>query len=154
MQLVHIKLFPALLTLSLLWVAFAPASAQVYKWIDENGRTHYGERPPQGRKAQEVDQRLANPGPAPAKAAEPDWKAKDLEFRGRRIEAEQAEARQKQQETANRQACNRARDHLAQMKTARGLYRLNDQGERVYASEEERRASMAQLEAQIAQHCR
>lgn len=25
----------------------APASAQVYKWVDAEGRTHYGERPPQ-----------------------------------------------------------------------------------------------------------
>ncbi len=126
----------------------------MYKWVDEKGTTHYGERPPQGRKAQEVEQRLSKPGPAPAKAAEPDWKAKDLEFRSRRIEAEQAEAKQKQQDAANRQACNQARDHLAQMKTARGLYRLNDQGERVYESDEERRASTAQLEALIAQRCR
>lgn len=126
----------------------------MYKWVDEQGRTHYGERPPQGRKAQEVEQRLANPGPAPGKAAEPDWKAKDLEFRGRRIEAEQAEAKQKQQEAAQLQACNQARDQLAQMRMARGVYRLNEQGERVYQSDEERRASMARLEAQIAQRCR
>jgi hypothetical protein len=142
------------LALCVLCVALAPASAQVYKWVDEKGTTHYGARPPQGRKAQEVEQRLANPGPAPGKDSEPDWKAKDLEFRGRRIEAEQAEAKQKQQETANRQACNQARDHLAQMKIARGVYRLNDQGERVYESDEQRRAGMAQLEAQIAQRCR
>lgn len=125
----------------------------MYKWVDEQGRTHYGEHPPQGGKAQEVQQRLANPGPAPGKAAEPDWKAKDLEFRGRRIEAEQAEAKQKQQEAAQLHACNQARDQLAQMRMARGVYRLNEQGERVYQSDEERRSSMARLEAQIAQRC-
>lgn len=144
----------ALLTIFLLWAALAPASAQMYKWVDEKGTTHYGERPPQGKKAQEVAPRLASPRPAPEKPAEPDWKAKELEFRGRRIEAEQAEAKQRQQETANRQACNQARDHLAQMKAARGLYRLNDKGERVYESDAERQASVAQLEALIAQRCR
>ena len=154
MQPVRIRILQVMLTLCLLPAALAPASAQVYKWVDEKGTTHYGERPPQGKKAQEVEPRLANPRPAPGKTSEPDWKAKDLEFRGRRIEAEQSEAKQKQQETANRQACNQARDHLAQMKTARGLYRLNDKGERVYESDEERRASMAQLEALIAQRCR
>ena len=101
-----------------------------------------------------MEQRLANPGPAPGTAVEPDWKAKDLEFRGRRIEAEQAEAKQKQEEAANRQTCNQARDNLAQMKTARRLYRLNDQGERVYESDEERQASVARLEALVAQRCR
>ena len=148
------KIFNTLLKLCLLWAWLACAHAQVYKWVDEKGTTHYGERPPQGRKAQEVVQRLANPAPAPGKASRPDWKEKDLEFRGRRIEAEQAEAKQKQQEAANLQACNQARDHLTQMKTARRLYRLNEKGERVYESDEERQASVAQLEAAVAQRCR
>lgn len=143
-----------LLTLCLFLAALAPASAQMYKWVDEKGTTHYGERPPQGKKAQAVEQRLGSPGSAPAKADEPDWKAKDLEFRSRRIEAEQAEAKQKQQEAAHGRACNQARDHLAQMKAARGVYRLNDQGQRVYQSDEERQASVAQLEALVAQRCR
>ena len=70
---------------------FLPASAQVYKWVDEKGTTHYGERPPPGKKAREVQQRLANPGPAPGKQAQPNWTEKELEFRGRRIESERGE---------------------------------------------------------------
>lgn len=31
--------------------AMAPASAQVYKWVDERGVTHYSERPPASAKA-------------------------------------------------------------------------------------------------------
>jgi Domain of unknown function (DUF4124) len=33
----------------------AAVLAQTYKWLDEKGRTHYGEKPPQGVRAQEVD---------------------------------------------------------------------------------------------------
>ena len=131
-----------------------PASAQVYKWVDEEGKTHYGERPPQRKTAKEVEQRLANPGAPPGKAAAPDWKEKELEFRGRRIEAEQAETKRRQQETANRQACNQARDHVAQMKTARRMYRLNEKGERVYQSAEEHQAAIAQLERLVSERCR
>ena len=131
-----------------------PASAQVYKWVDEEGKTHYGERPPQGKTAKEVEQRLANPGAPPRKAAAPDWKEKELEFRGRRIEAEQAQAKQEQQEAANRQACNQTRDRLAQMKSARRTYRLDGKGERVYQSEEENRAAIAQLERLLSERCR
>lgn len=37
----------AWITLGLLAVcAAAPASAQINKWVDENGRVHYGDRPP------------------------------------------------------------------------------------------------------------
>ena len=143
-----------MLTFWILWALVVPATAQVYKWVDEKGTTHYGEHPPQGRKAQEVEQHLANPGPAPGKADRPNWKEKDLEFRSRRIETEQAEAKKKQQEGANHEACNQARDHLTQMKAARRLYRLDEKGERVYQSGEEHQTSVAQLERLVSERCR
>lgn len=148
------KIFNTLLRFCVLWTLAVPAAAQVYKWVDEKGVTHYGERAPQGRHAREVGERLANPGPAPEGMTQPDWKSKELEFRGRRIEAQQAESKRTQRETANRQACNQARDRLALMKSARGMYRLNDKGERVYQDEEENRAAIVQLERQISENCR
>src|SRR5262249_51913194 len=53
------KFFRALVQLLILAVAAAPAFAQVFKWVDERGVTHYGERPPQGAKATEVQDKLA-----------------------------------------------------------------------------------------------
>src|SRR5689334_23079425 len=44
-------------------LAAAPAWAQVYKWVDEQGRTHYGEKPP-ASKAAPVDLRDSTGGPA------------------------------------------------------------------------------------------
>jgi hypothetical protein len=148
------KIFNALLTFWVLWALVVPASAQVYKWVDENGATHYGERPPQGRKAQEVEQHLANPGPAPGKTDQPNWKEKDLEFRSRRIETEQAEGKRKQRDDAQRQACNQARDQLGQMKLAHRLYRLDEKGERVFQSDEERSTSIAGQERSVSELCR
>jgi hypothetical protein len=148
------KIFNTLLKICMLWALLVPASAQVLKWVDEKGVTNYGERPPQGRKAKEVKQHLANPAPAPGKHVQPGWKDKELEFRSRRIEAEQAQAKQKKQQTENLKACNQARDRLARMKTASGMYRLNDKGERVYQSDAKNKAAIGNLERQIAQHCR
>ncbi len=65
------KLFRALLHFLVLMATATPALAQVYKWVDERGVTHYGERPPQGRKASEVPNKLGSPGgggPAPSDA--------------------------------------------------------------------------------------
>ncbi|MBK5103404.1 MAG: DUF4124 domain-containing protein [Burkholderiales bacterium] len=148
------KIFNALPRFLIFWALLAPAHAQIYKWVDEKGITHYGEHPPQGTKARELEQRLANPAPAPGNTAQPSWQEKELEFRARRITAEQAEAKQKQQETANRQACNQARDRLAQLKMARGTYRLDEKGERVYQSDEEQRALIAQHERLLSERCR
>src|SRR5262249_59074660 len=63
------KLFRALVQLLFLAVAAAPAFAQVFKWVDERGVTHYGERPPQGAKATEVQDKLASPPPGRAPAS-------------------------------------------------------------------------------------
>lgn len=43
--------------LALLFAAHA-AAAQVYKWVDSDGRTHYGNRPPPGVAAQPVGDRM------------------------------------------------------------------------------------------------
>lgn len=40
--------------LVLAFAAATPAAAQVYKWTGPDGRTHYGDQPPQGTKKQEV----------------------------------------------------------------------------------------------------
>jgi hypothetical protein len=138
----------------MLWALLGPAFAQVYKWVDEKGVTHYGERPPLGRKADAVEQRLANPAPAPEKALQPDWKEKEIEFRKRRIASEQSEAKDRQKEMSQRQACNQARDQLAQFKSARRLYRLDEKGERVFQSDDERNAAVARLDQLVAERCR
>jgi len=66
------NLFRALLHFLILAGFAASAPAQVYKWVDERGVTHYGERPPQGTKASEVPDRLGSPGVArPIQATPP-----------------------------------------------------------------------------------
>ena len=143
-----------MLRFCILWALLVPANAQVYKWVDEKGKTHYGERPPQGKSAKEVEQRLANPGAAPGTAAQPSWKEQDIEFRRRRIESDQTEAARKQEQDAQRRACKQARDRLALYKSARGVFSLDEKGERVYQSDNERNAANARLEQQISEHCR
>src|SRR5262249_12603470 len=60
------RLFRALVHFSMIAALAAPAFAQVFKWVDERGVTHYGERPPRGAKATEVQDKLASPPPARA----------------------------------------------------------------------------------------
>jgi uncharacterized protein DUF4124 len=60
-----------LLHFLILAAAAAPALGQVYKWVDERGVTHYGERPPQGGKASEVPDKLGSPGGTSPRATPP-----------------------------------------------------------------------------------
>jgi len=89
----------------------APAFAQVYKWVDERGVTHYGERPPQGSKASEVPNKLSSPAP---ESVTP--QPKDQGQAQGPTQAEKAEDRRKQEETRRQEQCNQQRDLLARLK--------------------------------------
>lgn len=41
-----------------------PAAAEVYKWVDEQGVTHYSQQPPPGAEAQVIDPNIARPSDA------------------------------------------------------------------------------------------
>ncbi|MFM9969598.1 MAG: DUF4124 domain-containing protein [Burkholderiales bacterium] len=134
-----------------------PALAQVYKWVDEKGVTHYGSKPPQGRKAQVVEEKLATPpNPKSPSARPPDWKSEEADFQERRLKAERAEqveAERKTGEERQRRACFEARDNLARMRASPRIYRLNEKGERVFYDDAEREASISRVEKLVAQRC-
>src|SRR6266436_1286604 len=114
------KLFRALLHFLILLATAAPAFAQVYKWVDERGVTHYGERPPQGGKASEVPDRLASPpsgavtgsqGSSQANPRQGESPPSEREPRPSAPQTEQADDRQ----TRRQEQCNQQRDLLARL---------------------------------------
>jgi len=107
----NFRLFRALLHFLVLAVAVGPASAQVYKWVDERGVTHYGERPPQGGKASEVPDRLGSPGGTPPRA---NPQATDRESRPAPLREEKSDdARRRDQCDTQRELLARLRQNLA-----------------------------------------
>jgi hypothetical protein len=132
-----------------------PAPAQVYKWVDENGVTHYGERPPQGQKASPV---AATPsaGPSPSQAkpqGAQDWQDQNIDFQRRRIQRKQQAEREQQDAATRQRRCNLAKDDLQQMESVERLYDLNEKGERVYLGDAERKAEIERARQYIARNC-
>lgn len=147
------KLFRALVHFLVFMSLAGFASAQVYKWVDEKGVTHYAEQPPQGGKATQV------PNPAGTSAAghvpsADDYRQEDLEFRQRRIQAEAAEERQREEASRRQEQCNRQRDVLVQLREARRTYTLNERGERIYMDDAGHEAAVTRQEQLVARFCR
>jgi hypothetical protein len=135
-------------------LAAASAQAQVYKWVDENGKVQYGDKPPDKVKAAPV---AITPGPADAPTAKPDdWKQKDLEFQRRKIERErQEQGPRAQQAEANRAAwCSDSRRRLGLLQEQVPVYQRNDKGERVYVEDKDRARIMDELRGSIAENCK
>ena len=115
------KLFRALPHFLIFLALVAPALAQVYKWVDERGVTHYGERPPQGGKASEVPDRLASPpaggvtgsqGSAQSNPRQAESPPRDREPRPSATQTEQTDDKQ----TRRQEQCNQQRELLARLK--------------------------------------
>jgi len=152
--------------LFLAMAACASAQAQVYKWKDANGVIHYDDKAPEGGKAKEVHLREASPaGAAPAAVPGKDSKdgkdsgkqtlrEKEIELRTRRIEREQADAKKAQERAARESECKKAAADLADKRRIPVLYDLNDKGERIYKSDMEREAWLAEQQKEYDQHCK
>jgi hypothetical protein len=165
-------LFRALLHFLFFVAAAVPAFAQVYKWVDERGVTHYGERPPQGSKASEVPNRLASPAPAGGEAnnaKDPSGEAskpkdlnagqgparpKDQGLRpgpGKGQAPSRGPSTQEAEATKRQLLCDQQRALLERLKQSPPSYTLNDKGERVPLDNS---AAIARQEKFAAEQCR
>jgi len=127
-----------ILTLAIILAAapFAASAASVYKWTDEQGVTHFGDRQPTGQQAERVNVRSGTSsggqqGQSPQEQLE-DLEARQADEAEKREESAVEEARRKQRE-AN---CATARSNL-KILDRNSRIRVEEDGEQRYLSPEE-----------------
>ena len=132
--------------------ASAPLQAAIYKCANAQGETEYSDEPCGGNTSVFVPK--AAPAPAGDAAARADktqrlLRAYDIENAEQQRKEAEAQAAREEAE----QKCTRARDRLRGVTQARAVYRLDDEGNRVVLSFEERAASEEKARAQVAHWC-
>ena len=159
----------------------APSFAQLYKWVDKDGRTRYSDRPPVGIQATPLSRppapaaapaapasAPAAPGAASAAPATGDA-AKDarkgpltpaeqeIEFRRRIKEAQEAAAKgekAKREEEERKENCARARETLATLESGQRIARTDSKGERFYVDDAQRVQETAKARDAVASWCK
>lgn len=125
------------------------ATAEIYRWTDEQGRVHFGQRPVAGAETVQVKPQVV----------ERDEHTREREARSqrfydaRREEQQQAAAAATAQREERANECRDLRRHLAQIAEGFSYYRTDANGERIYYSDEETDAARRQLRERIAQRC-
>lgn len=135
------------------------AIAQVYKWVDEHGITHYSSVPPPGTSVRKLDD-VSAPAPETIEAArERSQKIIDEARRAtvdrRRLndlEAEREAAAQRSAD-ADARSCGKARQQLAVLESNRPVYRLDEGGQRVYINDKIRDAEIDRARAEVDRAC-
>ena len=130
-----------------------PANAEVYKWIDEEGRTHYGEKPESGD-ASKIE--ITEP-PRVDKTVQKrnEQREKFLEIiEEERAQGEEKKQQEKQEHEKLAKHCAELKDHLAKLsKGGTTYYQLDEDGNRVYMSEQEVASEQEKLEKEYKNIC-
>ena len=131
-----------------------PTFAEIYRWVDENGKTQFSDRPIRGRNANEVK---VDTGKNSYGGGDVLSRQRDLLDRYKDQDKQSAKAEQlaKAEEEKNKKiqtACLNAKDKLLNFERSL-IYTLDDQGERVYYSEEKREQRIEELRQSIAKYC-
>lgn len=143
-------------------LATATVAAQVYKWVDKDGKVQYTDTPPPASatkvEAKKVDTSPAAASttpikPAPAKTAQA--RAKDAD----KLKADAAEKIKKselEQKNAEISAsnCRDARAIFRELETGRPLTRTTEAGAKEFLSDEARLAETAKARKSIAEFCK
>jgi hypothetical protein len=144
----------------LLFIMLAPLSlyAGVYKWVDDDGKVHYGDQPQPSQPSVEIN---IDDAPSVSSGSGEDQLTRE-EKRERllqsmeedRLEKQEQRDKQKALRAQNRQKCNRYRDRMRHYQRANALYRLDRDGNRVYVSDSDRAKSTKKLQVQIDRYCK
>ena len=138
-------------------IAPIAAHAGVYKWVDENGKVHYGDSPQDSQPS--VEMNINDTAPTPSSFDDVLSREEKRErllqsMEEDRLEKQEKRDKQKAVNKKNRQKCNRYRDQMRHYERANALYKLDREGNRVYMSDGDRARATKNLQAKINKYCR
>lgn len=128
--------------------------AEMYKWVDADGQTHYTQKPPAG----DIEVSTIKPPPK----VDTERALKELEERNNRLKGFEEERNKKAEEKsmakaeqANNQAnCELARDKLSHVINNPRVYSKDEDGVRYKIGEEERQAKITEARKEIIEYCK
>lgn len=142
------------LALSLFLFAGAAAGDPIFKWVDEQGVTHYSAGNPKNQKAQQVKVQPASRAMenATQQSSLRTWEATESMKKNKQRREQQEEAdNELKEEKANR--CDSARQRLGVLQDQIPVYSRNKKGEREYWDDNTREDEIRKTKEEISSNC-
>jgi len=134
--------------------------AEIYKWTDADGKVYYSDRPAaENATAVELKKEGRDSGADPVLEQRREKQRRLLQV----MEEERRgleQDRQQQKETARQEAlkrqrlCSEMRDHQRILSEQRPLYQLDETGNRIYLTDDERLLEQQRVNALLSENCR
>ncbi|MFW5824542.1 MAG: DUF4124 domain-containing protein [Marinobacter sp.] len=142
-----------LVALMALMMPALASAASVYRWTDEDGNVHFGDREPTGHSAERVSVKTGKSGNSqPRKSPQEQVEALDE----REAEREKSESESKVEEARRKQRkarCDTARANLDVINSNARIRVAGEDGEQRYLSQEEIQEKKAEFEAIAEESC-
>jgi len=153
------------LIVGLLLTFAAGASAQLYRWVDQDGKVRYSDTPPVGVKATTLKPPPGSSAPDPAEADAAAKGAKkgpltpverEAEYRKRQADAQKGREKEDQAQRdleAKRDNCTRAKESLAALESGQRVSRYTAEGERYYLDDAQRAPEIGRARESVNSWC-
>lgn len=143
----------ALLMLAAVILPFGVPHAEVYKWVDEDGNTHYTQTPPPAD--------IKGTRIKPSSGTESDEVVGDIRQRLQKLEKSREESEKAERERERRQErielykknCRIAQERLNKLQTAPQVRAVDEDGNVTRLSVEEQQKRIAEVEKDIEKYC-
>ena len=143
---------PAIAWASVLFAALSHAGT-VYKWVDERGKVHYGDRPPATAAPSEVEIE-DRPAPAPEDSDRREKTRRLLDaIESEREQEQEAEARERARAAQRKRNCAIAKRRVEILERANTVSVTDYDGERKYLDEAGRAKALAQARKLVRKWC-
>ncbi|HYR33378.1 MAG TPA: DUF4124 domain-containing protein [Burkholderiales bacterium] len=139
--------------------AAAPASAQVYKCVDESGKTVYLQSPcPAGQSSKVISRQApadeAPPAPKPGAKAPLTPEQAYQKRQKERAEADKKTADESADARRKQEACQRAREALVRFESGGRISSVDSKGERYFLEDSQIAQEKAKAQAAVNEWCR
>ncbi|MBL4797401.1 MAG: DUF4124 domain-containing protein [Oleispira sp.] len=143
------------LTLILMVCGSLSAVADIYRWVDDNGNIQFSDRPASGKKSEtiEIDTTRNSYGGGDVLNRQSDLLDRYQKQDQQAQKNKQQAALEKENQKRLKSKCLRAKDQLARYERG-SLYTLDEQGERIYYSEEKRTQKIEAYRKSINTNCK
>ena len=134
---------------------FSSSGAEIYKWTDENRKIHFGDRPVNKHKAEQLQYDTTSRAGITHSSGDNKERARmTKELETDRKERADKRAKTHAKKLKKQRRCAAARDTLKRQQNANSVYKLNSKGERVFYSAAQRAKHEKRYKSSIAKHCR
>ena len=121
--------------LGILLIIPTAVHSEIYKWVDQHGRTHYGEKPPAKTHSEELHIKQSSNPPADNVSQQEHKNRQQRLLRAyeeERLQREENRVKAKRDKEKRIRQCNAARNRQRVVEGGYQLYDYDKQGKRVY----------------------